>query len=250
MAVVGALLPSVARRRASTRMGLAVFAALPFLTSLLSLLAGRIGPRTPHASAPSVAPWAPPASCSSLVAPQPLFIALAMLGFWLAMVARRAHAAAHLDAASTPRASRGRLLGIVGSGRSLATMAALLAFTLAAARAGWLAIVAVVAIVGIVAGLAPSRLDAGHRPGDRQLRRRGVHPHGPASAHAAPHHRSRSSSSAAAWWPLPALIAMIQVDRLGLSIGDIAAGRPHGCRRHDRDLQRLGSPGQPHQRAW
>ena len=44
MAVVGVLLPSVARREGLESMGLAALAALPFLASLLTLFAGRIGP--------------------------------------------------------------------------------------------------------------------------------------------------------------------------------------------------------------
>ncbi|MEA2026928.1 MAG: hypothetical protein U9O18_09575, partial [Chloroflexota bacterium] len=47
MAIVGVLLPSVARREGLDSMGLAALAALPFLASLLTLFAGRIGPRTP-----------------------------------------------------------------------------------------------------------------------------------------------------------------------------------------------------------
>ena len=86
-----------------------------------------------------------------------------------------------------PSHSRGRLLGIVGSGRSLAAMAALLAFT-AAAGAGWLAIVAVVALVGVVSGFAPSRLTM---DADDEVRSYGagrIGAHRVAPAHAAPHH--------------------------------------------------------------
>ena len=156
LAVVGSLLPSMARQQGLGSMGLAAFAAIPFLTSLLGLLAGRIGPRTPkHLSIYRALGAA--GLLLVLVAPEPLFMALAMLGFWLAW-SLGAPMQQRIWSGIYPSASRGRLLGIVGSGRSLATMTALLAFTFAAAGAGWLAIVAVVAIVGIVSGLAPSRL--------------------------------------------------------------------------------------------
>ena len=64
MAVVGALLPAVARREGLDPLGLAALAALPFLASLLSLLAGRIGPRTPDSLAARSAPPARPVCCS------------------------------------------------------------------------------------------------------------------------------------------------------------------------------------------
>ena len=44
-ALVGTLLPSLARRDGLDSMGLAALAALPFLASLVTLFAGRIGPR-------------------------------------------------------------------------------------------------------------------------------------------------------------------------------------------------------------
>ena len=99
-------------------------------------------------------------------------------------------------------------------------MTALLAVTFAAAGAGWLAIVAVVAIVGIVSGLAPSRLVLDT---DREVPSYGavIHPHGAAPAHAASHHHRPAHLRQRHGRP-SGLIAMIQVDRLGLSIGDIA----------------------------
>jgi predicted MFS family arabinose efflux permease len=181
LAVVGSLLPSMARQQGLGSMGLAAFAAIPFLTSLLGLLAGRIGPRTPK-------------HLSIYRATRP--------GIY-------------------PSASRGRLLGIVGSGRSLATMTALLAFTFAAAGAGWLAIVAVVSVVGIVSGMAPSRLTLdtdeevpsyGALESIRTVLRR------PMLRRVTTAQLVFGSGMVA----LPALIAMVMVDRLGLTLGDIA----------------------------
>ena len=245
LAVVGSLLPSMARQQGLGSMGLAAFAAIPFLTSLLGLLAGRIGPRTPtHLSVYRALGAA--GLLLVLVAPQPLFIALAMLGFWLAW-SLGAPMQQRIWSGIYPSASRGRLLGIVGSGRSLATMTALLAFTFAAAGAGWLAIVAVVAVVGIVSGMAPSRLTLDTDEEVAQLRCRGVRPHRPAPAHAAPHHhgparlRQRHGGPARAHRHGP-----------GGPPGPVHRGhrrrRLHGFRRHRPDLRRLGTPGQPHQR--
>jgi hypothetical protein len=82
MAVVGVLLPSVARREGLDSMGLAALAALPFLASLLTLFAGRIGPRTPARLAILRAAGAL-GLLLVLIAPHPLLIAAATLGFWV-----------------------------------------------------------------------------------------------------------------------------------------------------------------------
>jgi predicted MFS family arabinose efflux permease len=155
-----------------------------------------------------------------LVAPQPLFMGLAMLGFWLAW-SLGAPMQQRIWSGIYPSASRGRLLGIVGSGRSLATMTALLAVTFAAAGAGWLAIVAVVAIVGIVAGLAPSRLTLDT---DQEIPSYGA-VESVRTVLRRPMLRRITAAQlifGSGMVALPALIAMIQVDRLGLSIADIA----------------------------
>jgi MFS family permease len=219
LAVVGSLLPSVARQQGLSSVGLAALAAIPFLTSLIGLLAGRIGPRTPGHLAVFRALGAA-GLLLVLVAPEPHFIALAMLGFWLAW-SLGAPMQQRIWAGIYPSTSRGRLLGIVGSGRSLATMAALLAFTFAAAGGGWLAIVAAVAVVGIISGLAPSRITLdtdeevpsyGAVESVRTVLRR------PMLRRITAAQLIYGSGMVA----LPALVALVQVDRLGLGIGDIA----------------------------
>jgi MFS family permease len=219
LAVVGSMLPSVARQQGLGDIGLAALAAIPFLTSLLGLLAGRIGPRTTRRLSMFRVLGAA-GLLLVLVAPQPIFIALAMLGFWLAW-SLGAPMQQRIWAGIYPSDRRGRLLGIVGSGRSLASMSALLAFTAAAAGGGWLAVVAIVAVVGVISGLAPSRLTmdtdeevSSYSAADsiRTVLRRPV---------------LRDITRAqlvfgSGMVALPALIAMVQVDRLGLSIGDIA----------------------------
>jgi predicted MFS family arabinose efflux permease len=218
LAVVGSMLPSVARQQGLGSMGLAALAAIPFLTSLLGLLAGRIGPRTPgHLSLYRALGAA--GLLLVLVAPEPPFIALAMLGFWLAW-SLGAPMQQRIWAGIYPSHSRGRLLGIVGSGRSLAAMAALLAFT-AAAGAGWLAIVGVVAVVGIVSGFAPSRLTM---DADDEVRSYGA-VESVRTVLRRPMLRRITGAQlvfGSGMVALPALIAMVQVDRLGLSFGDIA----------------------------
>ena len=219
LAVVGALLPAVARREGLDPMGLAALAALPFLASLLSVLAGRIGPRTPTRLAFFRATGSA-GLLLVLVTPQPLFIALAMFGFWAAM-SLSGPTQQRLWAAMYPSAERGRLLGIVGSGRSAAAMAALLAFTFAAGGSGWLLILALVAVIGIVSAFASSQLTV-------------------EAAEGAGHYSARESVATVLRLPMlrkitmaqlvfgsgmvaaPALIAMVQVDRLGLGLEDVA----------------------------
>lgn len=219
VAVVGALLPSVARQGGMDSMGLATLAALPFLASLIGLLAGRIGPQTPG----RLAVFRAAASAGLLlviVAPHPLLIALTVFGFWTAM-SLGAPMQQRLWASMYPRSERGRLIGIVGSGRSAAAMVALLVFSFAASDAGWLRIVSLVVVVGVVAAMATSRLSL--PPGD-------VAPsYGPRESIATVLRRPMLRRITAAqivfgsgMVAAPALIAMVQIDRLGLGIEDVA----------------------------
>jgi MFS family permease len=217
MAVVGALLPAVARREGLDPLGLAALAALPFLASLLSLLAGRIGPRTP-ARLGLLRAAGSAGLLLVLVAPQPLFIAIAMFGFWAAM-SLGGPLQQRLWATLYPSAARGRVLGIIGSGRSAAGMAALLAFTFATGT-GWLPIIAVVAVSGIACAAATSRLRVhGDVEGDYSARESVT------TVLRLPMLRRITFAQlvfGGGMVAAPALIAMVQVDRLGLAIEAIA----------------------------
>jgi MFS family permease len=219
MAVVGAMLPAVARQGGLGPLGLAGLAALPFLASLLSLLAGRVGPQSPGRLA-LIRAAGSAGLILVLLVPQPLFIALATFGFWAAM-SLGGPLQQRLWTTMYPTARRGRLIGIIGSGRSAAAMAALLAFTFVATGTGWLPILAVVIVVGVVSAGATSRLSV------------------PASVTA---DRYSAQESVATVWrhPMlrritlaqlvfgtgmvaaPALIAMVQIDRLGLGLETVA----------------------------
>ncbi len=219
MAVVGVLLPSLARRQGLDSMGLAVLAALPFLASLVTLFAGRVGPRTPARMAVLRALGAL-SLLIVLVAPDPLFIAVAILGYWIAF-SLGAPLQQRIWATIYPTRTRGRLLGYIGTGRSAAGFVSLLAITLAAASAGWAAIIAVVALVGAVLALSLSRLavpgiEVNHRfsAGD-SIR----------SVLSEPTLRSVTLAQllfGAGFVVAPALIAMVHVDRLGLGVQQIA----------------------------
>jgi MFS family permease len=148
MAVVTVLLPSVARREGLEGMGLAALAALPFLAGLLTLFAGRIGPRSPGRLAVLRAAGSL-GLLLVLIAPHPLLIAVATFGFWISF-ALGAPLQQRIWATVYPTPDRGRLIGYVGTGRFAAGTVALLAITVAATTSGWAPILAVVAAVGAI----------------------------------------------------------------------------------------------------
>ena len=156
MAVVGVLLPSLARRQGLDSLGLAMLAALPFLASLVTLFAGRVGPRTPARMAALRALGAL-SLLIVLVAPDPIFIAVAILGYWMAF-SLGAPLQQRIWATIYPTRSRGRLLGYIGTGRSAAGFLSLLAITLVATSSSWVVIVAVVALVGATLTLTLTRM--------------------------------------------------------------------------------------------
>lgn len=219
MAVVGVLLPSLARREGLDSMGLAVLAALPFLASLMTLFAGRIGPRTPAKMA-LLRSLGVLGLLLVLVAPDPLFIALAIFGFWISF-SLGAPLQQRIWATIYAPPQRGRMLGYVGTGRSVAGTVALLAIALVAASSGWAMVVGAVAILGAVLSLAVSRMavpgiEINHRfsaidsirsvTGNPMLRRITL----------------AQLMFGAGFLAAPALIAMVHVDRLGLGVDAIA----------------------------
>ena len=219
MAIVSVLLPSVARREGLDPMGLAALAALPFLATLLTMFAGRIGPRSPARLAilRSVGALG---LLLVLVAPHPVLIALATFVFWISF-ALGAPLQQRIWATIYPSEDRGRLLGLVGTGRFAAGTLALLAITIAASADGWVPIVAGVAAIGAISSLAVGRMevpgvDSGQRFSAKGSLRAVV---------GTPMVRRIAGAQllfGAGVMAAPAFIAMVHVDRLGLSIGDIA----------------------------
>jgi MFS family permease len=219
MAIVSVLLPSVARREGLDAMGLAALAALPFLATLLTMFAGRIGPRSPARLAilRSVGALG---LLLVLVAPHPLLIAGATFVFWVTF-ALGAPLQQRIWATVYPAADRGRLLGYVGTGRFAAGTLALLAITVAATADGWVPIVAVVAGIGAISSLAVGRMEV---PGVESGQ--GFSAEGSLRAvMATPMVRRIAAAQllfGAGVMAAPAFIAMVHVDRLGLAISDIA----------------------------
>jgi MFS family permease len=219
MAIVSVLLPSVARREGIDAMGLAALSALPFLATLLSMFAGRIGPRVPARLALLRAAGAL-GLLLVLVAPHPGLIAAATFLFW-ASIALGAPLEQRIWATIYPSRDRGRLLGLVGTGRFAAGTVALAAITAMASGESWIVIVAIVAAFGAISSMAVGRMEvpgveSGQRFGARESVRAVI---------STPMVR-RFASAQLLWGGgalmAPAFVAMVHVDRLGLSVGDIA----------------------------
>jgi predicted MFS family arabinose efflux permease len=200
-------------------MGLAALAALPFLASILTLFAGRFSPRTPGRLAVLRAAGAL-GLLAVLIAPHPLLIAVATFGFWISF-ALGAPLQQRIWATVYPSADRGRLLGYVGTGRFAAGTMALLAITVAATTSGWVPIIAVVAGVGAISSLAVGRMSV---PGVE--RSQGFSATGSIRAVVGQPMLRRIATAQLLFGgglvAAPALIAMVHIDRLGLSIEAIA----------------------------
>ena len=219
MAVVGALLPAAARQQGLGALGLALLAALPFAANLLSLLAGRIGPRTPAQLA-----LLRMAGASALVLvalmPHPAVIALATFAFWASFVLG-VPLQQRLWSGMYPASERGRLIGIVGTGRFTAATAALLIATLFAGGAHDGLILIAIAFVGAIAATATARL----RPPDDEP----IAPFSVAeSLRSIGRHKVLQRLTLAQLFfgaglvASPPLIAMVYVDRLALTLDEVA----------------------------
>lgn len=219
MAIVSVLLPSVARREGIDAMGLAALSALPFLATLLSMFAGRIGPRVPARLALLRAAGAL-GLLLVLVAPHPLLIAAAIFVFW-ASIALGAPLEQRIWATVYPAPDRGRLLGMVGTGRFAAGTVALAAITAMASGESWILVVAVVAAFGAISSMAVGRMEVpGVESGQRFGARESVR-----AVLTTPMVRRFATAQmlfGAGALMAPAFVAMVHVDRLGLTVGDIA----------------------------
>jgi len=219
MAIVSVLLPSLARREGIDAMGLATLSALPFLATLLSMFAGRIGPRRPARLALLRAVGAL-GLLLVLVAPDPLLIATATFVFWTS-IALGSPLEQRIWATVYPSRDRGRLLGFVGTGRFAAGTLALAAIATMAGGESWVLVVAAVAAFGAVSSMAVGRMEV---PGVESGQRFGARESLLAVVRT-PMVRSFATAQlffGAGALVAPAFVAMVHVDRLGLSVSDIA----------------------------
>jgi MFS family permease len=151
-ALVSTLLPTIARRGGLEPLGLAVLAATPFLTNLLSVFAGRVGPRSTGQFALLRSVGA--GSLLVLLVLSPAFVIIAVaLVFWIS-VSFGSPFQLRLWGATYPARMRGRVVGFLGTGRAAAAALAALIGGLLADRLGGPPAVALAGLVGAVCALA------------------------------------------------------------------------------------------------
>ncbi len=218
MALVTTLLPTIARRGGLEPLGLAALAAAPFIANLLGVFAGRFGPRSPGQLA-----LIRGAGAASLVAlfilPTPPIMVLVSVVFWVSLsFGGPFHL--RLWGAMYPARLRGRIVGMIGTGRAAAGALAAFAGGLLADRVGGPPAVALAGLIGMACAVAYAGLRA-HAAGDlprfsardsiRALRER------PVLGRVALAQGFYGGGLIAA---IP-LYALVYVDRLDLSLADV-----------------------------
>jgi hypothetical protein len=158
MAMITAILPTVARRSGFEPLGLAALAAAPFVANLLGALAGRLGPRSALELA-LIRGGGAAALLTLFVVPVAPVIIAAALAFWLSLsLGGPFHL--RLWGAMYPAAIRGRVVGVIGMSRAAAGVAAAFAGGLLADRLGGPTAVALFGAVGGACALAYGGLRA------------------------------------------------------------------------------------------
>ncbi len=155
-ALIGTLLPAVARREGMDALGLALLAVIPFAALFVSIFAGRIGPRGPLGLA-LLRTVGALSLALVLVGPGITWIVLASGIYWVANMLGTP-LQQRLWGVMYPAESRGRLLGIVATGRYSAGAVALLAAGILAAYLDGVAVVAVGGLLGTALALATGGL--------------------------------------------------------------------------------------------
>ena len=151
-ALVSSLLPTIARRGGLEPLGLAVLAATPFLTNLLSIFSGRIGPQTARQFVLLRVAGAGSLLILMVLSPAAVIIVVALL-FWIS-VSFSSPFQLRLWGATYPARMRGRVVGFLGTGRAAAAAAAALVGGLLADQVGGPPAVALAGLVGAVCSLA------------------------------------------------------------------------------------------------
>jgi MFS family permease len=152
MALVNAILPTIARRDGLDPIGLSALAAAPYVANLLGAFAGRVGPRTlVHLSLMRGAGAA--ALLALLVAPSALTAVIASAVFWLTYSLGGPYHF-RLWGAMYPAASLGRVMGALGMTRAAAGALAAIGGGILADRIGGSQAVAIVGAAGVVCAIA------------------------------------------------------------------------------------------------
>ncbi len=164
MALVTTLLPTIARRGGLEPMGLAALAAAPFIANLLGAFAGRFGPRSAAQLAAIRAAGAASLIALLFVPTAPVMIAVSIV-FWLS-ISFGGPFHLRLWGAMYPARLRGRIVGVLGTGRAAAGALAAFAGGLIADQLGGPVAVAIAGAVGAACaiGYVGLRAHAAERP--------------------------------------------------------------------------------------
>jgi len=165
VALVSALLPTIGRRGGLEPIGLAALAAAPFVANLLSAFAGRVGPRSPGQLAAIRGGGAASLLILAVITTAPMLI-LVSLVYWLSL-SMSGPFQLRLWGAMYPPRLRGRIVGMIGSGKAAAAAVAALVGGLAADQFGGPTAMLVAGGVGAVCALGYAFLQApnAERPG-------------------------------------------------------------------------------------
>jgi MFS family permease len=218
VALVTAILPTVARRGGLEPLGLSALAAAPFVANLLGAFAGTLGPRTARQLALTRGIGAASLLILFIVPPAQVLIAVSVV-FWLSLsFGGPFHL--RLWGAMYPARLRGRVVGVIGMGRAAAGAIAAFGGGLLADRVGGEPAVAAAGVIGLASaiGYAGFRATTADRPipfsareSVRALRER------PFLGRIAMAQGFYGGGQIAA---VP-LFALVHVDRLNLSLSDV-----------------------------
>ena len=151
MALINAILPTVARRGGLAPIGLSALAAAPFVANLLGAFAGRYGPRSTAQLALLRGAGSASLLLLFLVPTAPVMVAVAIV-FWLSLsMGGPFHL--RLWGSMYPARLRGRVVGVIGMGRAAAGALAAFGGGLLADRIGGANAVAVAGLVGVACAI-------------------------------------------------------------------------------------------------
>jgi MFS family permease len=216
--VVLSLLPGVARHQGLDPVGIAFLAAAPFAANVLGLFSNRLGPRTPRGMSLFRAGGAL-LLVVMVVLPIPLVMAALATGYWISLAFSNP-LQQRMWGAMYPAAERGRLIGFVSTGKAAAAGMAVLAGGILADRIGGMVVVAFAGAIGALCAMAASRIQA---PLDPDAPRFSAHESW-AAFRRRPALRQVAAAQAFYGAGLIAagpLYALVQVDRLSLSMAEI-----------------------------
>ena len=152
MALITALLPTIARRGGLEPLGLSALAAAPFVANLLSAFAGRLGPRSSAQMALLRGGGAASLLLLFVFPTAPVMIAVAFI-FWMSLsFGGPFHL--RLWGVIYPARLVGRMVGFIGMGRAAAGAVAAFTGGVIADRLGGPSAVALAGVVGVACALA------------------------------------------------------------------------------------------------